>query len=65
MSNGYRLFDGKKELATVSLRWKGGKADYFQQGFKYALSINEEVPKNSISRQLLLAFALSFHRIQI
>jgi len=62
---GFRLIANKRDLATIWLRWKGDQADYFKQGFKYALSINEEIPKDSISRQLLLAFALSFHRIQI
>jgi hypothetical protein len=62
--NGHRLFTGKKELGTLWLRWKGDRADYFEQGFKYALAINEDVPKESVSRQLLLGLALCFHRIK-
>lgn len=62
--NGYQLIEGENELATISLRWKGDKADYFDGEFKYALSINRDVVENSITRQLLVAFALSFRRVQ-
>jgi hypothetical protein len=62
--NGYRLLVGKKELGTLWLRWKGDRAAYLEQRFKYALAISEDVPKEDISRQLLLGLALCFHRIK-
>jgi hypothetical protein len=60
-----RLFAQRKELATLWLRWNGEKRAFFEQGFKYALGINEEVPTDDISRQLLLGFALCFDRIKM
>ena len=53
-----------KELASLRPRWKGEGADFYKTGFKYALVIDESVPKDSILREFLVAFALSFARLR-
>ena len=62
--NSFRFFVNKKELASLKTRWKGEGAAFFKQGFKHALVIDESVPPDSILREFLVAFALSFNRLR-
>jgi len=52
-----------KEVAFVAPKCNGQQADYFAQGFAYAVSIADDVPPNDSVRPLVLAFALASHRI--
>ncbi len=61
--NRYRLFVNKKEVAEISSKWKGPCAEYFAEGFKYAVSFAADVPPNDHLRLLLLAFAAAAPRI--
>ena len=60
---GYRMLFQSKEVAVVSPKCDGHQADYFGQGFSYAVSIADDVPPNDPVRPLVLAFALASHRI--
>ena len=60
---GYRMLIQGKEVAFVAPKCEGHQADYFAQGFAYAVSIGDDVPPNDSVRPLVLAFALASHRI--
>ena len=60
---GYRMLLQGKEAAFVAPKCDGHQADYFAQGFAYAVSIADDVPANDPARPLVLAFALASHRI--
>jgi hypothetical protein len=60
---GYRIVIQGKEVATVQPKADGRQTEYFAEGFAYAVSIADDVPPNDHARLLVLAFALSSHRI--
>ncbi|HEV7405983.1 MAG TPA: hypothetical protein VGO11_23760 [Chthoniobacteraceae bacterium] len=63
--NSVRFFVNKQVLASMNKRWKGECAAFFKEnGFQHALVIDESVPADSILREFLVAFALSFHRLR-
>jgi hypothetical protein len=59
----YRLFANKKEVSEITSKWKGQQAEYFAEGFRYAVSFAADVPPNDNLRLLLLAFAAAADRI--
>ena len=61
--NTFRFLVNGKELASLKSRWKGEGAEFFKQGFQHTLVIDESVPRQSILREFLVAFALSFNRL--
>ena len=62
--NGYKFMIGKEEIGRLSLTWKG--SDFFKKGgFKFALSIHQDVPQNKFVRQMVMAFTLAFYRIML
>jgi hypothetical protein len=60
---GYRIVIQDKEVATVLPKPNGPQADYFADGFAYAVSFADDVPPTDHVRPLVLGFALSSHRI--
>jgi hypothetical protein len=60
------LFISEKKVAALARDWRADHADYFQKEvFAYAFSISPEVPQNNRVRQILLAFAVAQHRVDI
>ena len=59
---GGEIFCNDRKRASIS-KWN---SDYFKENkFDYAVSISEELPSNSLGRQVLLAFAFAKHRITV
>lgn len=51
----FRFLDGETELAHVSKKWAGIGKELFTSSDNYVLQISDNVPADSIARQLILA----------
>ena len=51
----FRFLSGEAELAHVTKKWAGLGKELFTTADNYVLSISEQVPTDSVARQLILA----------
>ena len=51
----FRFMAGDDELAKVTKKWRGIGAEMFTSADNYILEIDEDVPPNSVVRQLIMA----------
>ena len=51
----FKFNKDEKELASVSKKWAGIGKEFFTSADNYVLSINENVPQDSVERQLIFA----------
>ena len=51
----FRFLSGEAKLAHVTKKWAGLGKELFTTADNYVLSISEQVPTDSVARQLILA----------